>query len=106
MNHKYSIPISITLAFVLTIFSLFFALGTLSLNESLYLINIVIAWNVYLAGYLITKGLLPSCRDCEMTVLAYIAFYRFIIGQIVYSILILCGILSKSKLKNRNLAVK
>jgi hypothetical protein len=41
-----------------------------------------------------------------MTVLAYIAFYRFIIGQIVYSILILCGILSKSKLKNRNLAVK
>ncbi len=102
MNLKYSILKSIALAFALTIFSLFFAIGTFTPSKSLNLIIVVIAWNVYLAGYMITKGWLPACDDCEMVVLIYVGFYGFVIGQIVYSTLILGGLWLRSNSKEKN----
>lgn len=95
-SNKYSLLVSVGLSlglsFLLAFISAAALLGGLLYPVEPPLIIKILSWNIILAGYLINLGLLPACKDCEMTVLLYVIFYGFIIGLIGYSIAFFCGI--------------
>lgn len=102
MNNKTAIVYSIILGII---FSMFSSMAVLGYPAYPSLTTKIAFWNISVSLYLINIGLLPSCENCEMTILAYVIIYGFIIGWIGYSLATYLIISVFNKLRNQKQAL-
>jgi hypothetical protein len=96
--NKSSLLISVGVGSFLAFISAISLFGPVLDSPDPPLMTKILLWNLFLAVQLISSGILPACRDCELAVLLYVVFYGFIIGFIGYSLATLGGILLIKKI--------